>query len=413
MTSIALEFSNVSKRYMLGEAHRGLRYAVPNALRYLIGRHSKDQVEELWALADVSFSIKQGEAVGIIGPNGAGKTTSLKLATSVTKPTVGDIVVNGRLSSLIELGAGFHPELTGRENIYLNGTILGLKRSEINKRFDRIVDFSELEDFLDTPVKRYSSGMYARLGFSVAAHVEPDILIIDEVLAVGDRIFVPKCYKRMADLKESGTTVILVTHSMDMMQRLCDRAILLHRGSVIADGLPPEVVSIYVDNPHYASNFGDETQSRESLVSEIETSKEDGPVQITDVRFVDGSGNSVSSCRSGDPLIIRMDYNARQMIDEPSFEFKIHAADGEKYADHNTSRDGVQVGEIVGEGRVEIYIKDVGLRPGLYEISLAISDSAALSKYADHRRIYRLRVLSGRPGSGLIRLPHRWELKTL
>src|SRR3989338_7304140 len=241
-----IEFSHVWKRYRIGSKHDSLRDAIPAMFKRFTGRNGHELKEgEFWALKDVSFDVKKGETLGIIGPNGAGKSTILKLLSRISKQTQGDIVTRGRLAALIEVGAGFHQDLTGRENIYLNGTIMGMRHKEIDRLFDSIVAFSELEKFLDMPVKRYSSGMTVRLGFAVAAHVDPELLLVDEVLAVGDLSFQQKCYQRILDLKERGTTIVFISHNLEAVQRLCSRVLLLHEGQIIRESGPVETISYY------------------------------------------------------------------------------------------------------------------------------------------------------------------------
>jgi lipopolysaccharide transport system ATP-binding protein len=244
----AITADGLAKRYRIGELQRGygtLRDSLASAARR-VGRHRPH--EEIWALKDVSFDVAQGEVVGIIGRNGAGKSTLLKVLTRITAPSSGRAEIRGRVGSLLEVGTGFHPELTGRENVYLNGAVLGMKRREIERKFDDIVEFSGIAKFLDTPVKRYSSGMYVRLAFSVAAHLEPEILLVDEVLAVGDAEFQRRCLGRMEDLGDAGRTVILVSHNMQTIAQLCDRAILLESGTVAADGPSSDVVAGYLQS---------------------------------------------------------------------------------------------------------------------------------------------------------------------
>jgi homopolymeric O-antigen transport system ATP-binding protein len=250
-TVIAAE--GVAKQYRLGQyqaAYGTLRESLAHAGRRLRGREHRAETEEVWALRDVTFEVQQGEVLGIIGRNGAGKSTLLKVLTRITSPTLGRVEIRGRVGSLLEVGTGFHPELTGRENIYLNGAILGMKRREIAERFDAIVDFSGVERFMDTPVKRYSSGMYVRLAFAVAAHLEPEILLVDEVLAVGDAEFQRRCLGRMEELGSSGRTVIFVSHQLPAVAQLCDRAIQINGGSVVADGRPAEVIANYLHQTH-------------------------------------------------------------------------------------------------------------------------------------------------------------------
>src|SRR3989338_6034824 len=242
-----IEFNSVWKKFKKGEKLNSLRDAIPAFFRKVSSNGSDRPLEEqeFWALKNVDFRITKGEVVGIVGPNGAGKSTILKLLSKIMYPTKGEIKINGRLSALIEVTAGFHPELTGRENVYLNGTILGMRRREIDKKFDEIVEFSGVAPFIDTPVKRYSSGMYSRLGFSVAAHMDPEILLVDEVLSVGDMAFHAKCAQKIRELLKSGATIILVSHQLNMIQSLCKRVLLMQNGEVIQDGAPDKVIPEY------------------------------------------------------------------------------------------------------------------------------------------------------------------------
>ncbi|HEY4780003.1 MAG TPA: ABC transporter ATP-binding protein [Solirubrobacterales bacterium] len=252
MADIAIQAEGLGKSYRLGlnAAYGSLREAVSEMGRRtagrLVGRGEKPEIDVLWALRDVSFEVEQGEAIGLIGHNGAGKSTMLKLLSRIAEPTTGWAEVTGRVGSLLEVGTGFHPELTGRENVFLNGAILGMRRNEIRKRFDEIVEFANMERFLDTPVKRYSSGMQVRLAFAVAAHLEPEVLLVDEVLAVGDAAFQRKSLAKMAEVARAGSTVIFVSHNLATIQALCERAILLERGSVVTDAPVEEAVTGYL-----------------------------------------------------------------------------------------------------------------------------------------------------------------------
>src|SRR5215208_2773574 len=272
---IDLELKKVSKKYRI----RRKAEASSSFLRKLVSLRKRK--EDFWALKDISFSVQRAEALGIIGHNGAGKSTILKLLSRITTPSSGEIMINGRLSALIEVGSGFHPELTGRENIYLNGSILGMLRREITKKLDSIVDFAELRQFIDTPVKRYSSGMYVRLGFSIAAHLDPDILLLDEVLAVGDASFQRKCIQRITELKENGTTIVFISHDLRSVQKLCDRVILLKKGRIEADGGPEETIALY-------------QSSSQQLASEAAGSRgqqPSGEAEVTSLTFYDEDGN--------------------------------------------------------------------------------------------------------------------------
>jgi|CXWL01.1.fsa_nt_gi lipopolysaccharide transport system ATP-binding protein len=249
MSDIALEMIEVSKKFKRGEIFDSLRDLIPALTGQLIKRLTSDQLErqEFWALKDISFTVKKGEAFGIIGHNGAGKSTILKLLSGILRPTKGKIIVSGKISALIEVGAGFHPDLTGRENIFLNGAILGMKKEEIRKKLDEIVEFAQLNDFIDTPVKRYSSGMYARLGFAVAAYVDPDVLVVDEVLSVGDFVFQKKSIERMRRIMQGGTTVIFVSHNIKAVTELCQNALLLDHGKGVKIGETREVTRCYLE----------------------------------------------------------------------------------------------------------------------------------------------------------------------
>ena len=253
--TVAIRAEGLGKSYRIGEyqaAYGTLRESLVHAGRRISGREHRRPEREIWALEDVSFDVGEGEVLGIIGRNGAGKSTLLKILTRITTPTKGQVEIRGRVGSLLEVGTGFHPELTGRENIYLNGSILGMKRREIEQRYDAIVEFSGVERFIDTPVKRYSSGMYVRLAFSVAAHLEPEILLVDEVLAVGDAEFQRRCLGRMEELGSAGRTVVFVSHMLPSVAQLCDRAIQIESGRVVGDGPAPEVIAGYLHLTHGA-----------------------------------------------------------------------------------------------------------------------------------------------------------------
>jgi ABC-type polysaccharide/polyol phosphate transport system ATPase subunit len=366
------------------------------------------EAQSLWALNEVSFGVEKGQALGIIGPNGAGKTTCLKLISSIIRPTSGKVAVAGRVSALIELGAGFHPDLTGRENIYLNGVILGMTRREIEMRFDAIVAFSGLQRFLDTPVKRYSSGMYCRLGFSVAAHVDPDILVTDEVLAVGDQGFQSKCYQRIAELKKAGTTIVLVTHALTLVRRVCDRAILLHRGRLIQDGDPASVVAAYLDKPEYTSSLQETVAAGPGVPAD--TPPGNAPVKIVNVAVLTSDGRRARSLRTGEPFAVRVEYDARERVVEPSVTVKLLGLDGTQYAGYNSGWDGVSPGAVEGTGHVRLSFEALGLLPGEYALDVRISDHQDLRFYDWRAKVCRFRVVGGPPThSGLLFMPHGWQ----
>ena len=299
--SPTVEANGLSKRYRIGEYRAGyetlrdtLTHTVRRALRL---EHVDHSLEELWALKDVSFTIGQGEVVGFIGRNGAGKSTLLKVLTRITPPTEGTATIVGRVGSILEVGTGFHPELTGRENTYLNGAVLGMKRREINAKFDDIVEFSGIGKFIDTPVKRYSSGMYVRLAFAVAAHLDPEVLIIDEVLAVGDYEFQQRCMGRIEEISGSGRTVLFVSHDMEAVTRLCGRAYWLHDGQVVAEGTSEEVVSRYLQG---ASGAGAEHRFA------LEEAPGSGAVRLLGVRVVDANGETSYGSDVREPIGVEL-----------------------------------------------------------------------------------------------------------
>jgi ABC-type polysaccharide/polyol phosphate transport system ATPase subunit len=283
MRPIALEFDGVWKKFRKGERYDCLRDLIPETVKSIFSGNNRDELkdQEFWALRDVSFQIKPGEAVGVIGPNGSGKSTTLKLLSGILKPTKGNVKVNGRLSALIEVAAGFHPDLTGRENIFLNGAILGMRKAEIDRKFDEIVNFSGLEEFIDTPVKRYSSGMYARLGFSVAAHVDPEILLVDEVLSVGDMSFQQRCMEKMQEKINADVAVIFVSHNLAAVATLCNRVLFLDKGNVLVDGSPGEALEAYASAARAGNLKANEVPERIRIVDvELKTPANQGTGMI-------------------------------------------------------------------------------------------------------------------------------------
>ena len=372
----SISFKNVSKKYRIGRDLPTIRDWVTS-----IGKKPNPK-QFHWAVNDVSFELQPGESLGIIGPNGAGKTTILKLLSQVTAPTSGSININGRFSALIELGAGFHPDLTGRENVYLNGTILGLRRAEIRKRFDEIVEFSGISQFIDTPVKRYSSGMYARLGFSVAAHIEPEVFLVDEVLAVGDYAFQMKCYNRMDELREKGTSLIFVSHNMEVVRRVCDRGMVMYRGNNIFQGTSSEAVVAFSDALRNAAR----QESKEVKASE------DGLTQrvmtfdaeIEKVTLLNGDGKPTSVLHAGDPATIAVDFIFNKDVKEPVFAFEVRTTDGRIIYDDTTRWMGVKTPSFSAGDRcrVEYKIDDLNLLEGSYELGTDIA-AHDLSHYYD------------------------------
>lgn len=333
-----IQVRNLSKQYVLGarQASYGtLRESLVNAMRAPLQRLRDGRIkpETLWALKDVSFEVQPGEVIGIIGRNGAGKSTLLKILSQITDPTSGEIDLYGRVASLLEVGTGFHPELTGRENIYLNGALLGMRKSEIEEKFDEIVAFSEVDQFLDTPVKRYSSGMYVRLAFAVAAHLEPEILVVDEVLAVGDAEFQKKCLGKMSDVARHGRTVLFVSHNMPAVKSLCQRALLLDGGQISAEGDVDAVVNRYLTaDSNDMARTGIIPDDAKRLYGTDEA-------KLRRVRLTDLAGNDVSHLYLGQPCRVQMSFEVFKEIPDGVIEVDIIAMDG-THVTHSTNIDG-------------------------------------------------------------------------
>lgn len=316
-----IEFEHVSKAYHLGASRTSLREAIPQLARSLFRRNGAQPDARLfWALNDVSFGVEQGEVLGIIGHNGAGKSTALKLLSKVTFPTQGRIHTRGRMAALIELGAGFHPDLSGRENIYLNGAILGLKKHEIDAQFSNIVEFAGLERFIDTPIKRYSSGMYVRLAFAVAAHVRADLLLVDEVLSVGDMAFQQKSLAKMNALRDSGTTIIFVSHNLPAVRTFCNRAVLLNSGRVAAMGDPSEIIQTYrqlKQESRMTALTQAEAQDNRVVRSEGDANEVAGTARITKIELLNMLGQPTREFQPIDGLIVRCYYDISHPIGQP------------------------------------------------------------------------------------------------
>ena len=355
--SSALAMDGVSKKFRKGELHDSLRDFIPSLVRRALHRRPAGALElrEFWALRDVSFDVAPGEAFGIIGSNGAGKSTILKVLAGIMRPTLGTLRVGGRLSALIEVGAGFHPDLTGRENVYLNGTILGMSRPEIRRKFDEIVDFSGLEEFIDTPVKRYSSGMFARLGFSVAAHVDPEVLIVDEVLSVGDYMFQTKCQEKMHAILGGGATVIFVSHNLRAVTELCHRVLLLEHGRVVETGPAEQVVQTYL---------------RRALAGVRDTANKDVFISKVAVR---GAGGEAVAFRSGERAWVDIELTARRECQKLSISLFLR---DEGYQDaFNTSTERLGLGTFTlrtGESFRCTYQIDLHLGQGTYHLGVSV-----------------------------------------
>lgn len=363
--------------------------------------------EIVWALRDVDLIVPRGETLGIIGPNGAGKSTILNIISRVVVPTSGQVIARGRVSSLLELGAGFHPDLTGRENIFLYGSFLGLTRADMARRFDDIVDFSGIPAMIDAPVKRYSSGMYLRLAFSVAIHVEPDILLVDEVFAVGDHAYQERCIQRIRELQQRGITILFVSHSMSTVRQMCSRAIWLANGRIMADGVPDLVID------RYLSEAISQKEVRLSAPQTITGARwGSGEVEITRVSFLDTQGRECNFVPVGGPLHICIEFVAHQRIERPVFGLAIHRNDGTHVNGPNTRLAGLPIDAVEGPGVVEYRVESLPLLPGGYTLSVAVHDWEGLHAYDYHYQAFPFTVDPSPVTTevyGLVWMPARWR----
>jgi lipopolysaccharide transport system ATP-binding protein len=398
MATPAIRVEHVGKRYRLGTTHGGgnrlserLQHALVAPLRssnrapsHLTPVHSEG--EELWALRDVSLEVGRGEIVGLIGPNGAGKSTLFKLLSEISPPTEGRITIWGRTATLLEVGTGFHPELTGRENIFVNGAILGMRRREIESHFDEIVEFSGIERFIDTPVKRYSSGMYVRLAFAVAAHLDPEILLVDEVLAVGDAEFQRKCLGKMNQASELGRTVVFVSHNMQTVQRLCSRAYLIENGGIVTEGPPSHTVTEYLRRTGPAQSGG--TVEIPDDVHRYGT--QEGKVRR--IRVTDRGGREINELRLGQPFRVAVQFEAWEEIPDAVVEVGLSTPEGQRVATVQNIDRGPTVALHEGLSEIEAEVT-MTLLPGEYTIDVGVHHPNAVS--ADYvPGVFRLTVLN-------------------
>ena len=401
----AVVFESVSKKFTLHyDRPRSFQEAFLSRVRG--DNHNSSKV--FWVLRDVSFQVARGETVGFIGPNGAGKSTLLKLIARIIEPTAGQISVNGRVGALLELGAGFHPDLTGRENVYLNGSMMGLCRERIRQKMDEIISFAELERFIDVPVKHYSSGMYVRLGFSVAVHTSPEILLVDEVLAVGDQNFQHKCLERILEMKEQGVTICFVSHDLGSVQKLCSQAIWLEDGTVRAAGSVADTISCYL---RYMASQEEAHMSSARRGSTDSNRWGTGEARIEAVSLLDADGVSRSVFHVGEPCIIRMHYQTMRRIDNPVFGLAIHRKDGVHVCGPNTGFSRLNIPFLDGEGDVLYCIDSLPLMEGTYLVSASVHNQADTVMYDYLDRVYSLRVRQVERGEkyGLVSLKGEWK----
>lgn len=401
---------NVSKKF------RRYHPARPTTLLETIihGLNHLKSVGEFWALQDITFSIPAGRMVGIIGTNGAGKSTLLSLIGGVGRPDTGSVQTKGRIGAMLNLGAGFHPDLTGRENVFISGVIYGLTSREIEKRFDEIVAFSELEDFIDSPLRTYSSGMQMRLAFAVAAHIEPDILLIDEVLAVGDLVFQRKCLERIKRFKEKGCAIVLVSHDLGVVQQLCDEVIWLKDGHIIGQGPSEVIVGQYKmemtaetrrrtppSHPSLHTTANTELKINENRFGSLE-------MEITAVLLMDAHGQIIEELPGGQPLSVEIYYRALCPISSPIFSVTISKEDGFVCYDASTEATGVVTPLLSGCGKITLVLDRLDLTGGTYYLDVGVYEKNWAYAYDFHWHVYPLRIMAAGGGKGLIQPPYRW-----
>ncbi len=393
--AVAVEVIDVSKKFRLFKERN-------NSLKATIMRGRRIIAEDFWALKDVSFEVYEGETFALVGENGSGKSTMLKCLTKILRPNEGTVQVKGKVSALLELGAGFHPELTGRENVFLNGAILGLSQKELRRRFDDIVDFAGVGPFIDEPVKNYSSGMYVRLGFSVAINVDPDVLLIDEVLAVGDEGFQRKCNEKVAELRSQGKTIVLVTHGLGLVQNLCNRAAWFSHGRLMRVGRPREVIEAYTETVQVDRQVDEQGHTRWGS----------GEGRISAVELIDETGRPVNRVHGGAMASFRLHYQMEEPIERPVFGLSIHTIDGFEVSTVR-SRDVDCVPEkLNGAGYVDVTFDPVRLLPGTYDVSLSLTDYTSLHVYDARSDLLRFDVERGafREEGGVVALGGRWRI---
>lgn len=389
---IAIEANNLGKWY------RRREIGMPSLLRTL-SRSKINRIEDgFWALRNLSFQVKSGSMVGVIGPNGAGKSSLLGLVAGTITPTEGWVRSYGRIACMLELGAGFHPDLSGRENIFLNASILGIPREDVIKKFDSIVDFAGIRDFIDMPVRHYSSGMYVRLAFAVAVEMNPDILLIDEVLAVGDIAFQMKCLDRIRSFKKSGKTILFVSHALQTVEEFCDEVFLLYNGKIVMQGNPTETILSYLKS--YKVRLGDIN------VEEHGT----GDVKFLSVRLLNDKGEESSTFETDKSLIVEVKYNASKRIEKPVFGFNIKTRNGFYIFGSNTQLDGIDIPFIDGEGLIRLKLAPLMLLKGSFFLSLAVHSWDHTVQYHRQEDLYPFTVITTRETHGIFDLPRKWEI---
>ena len=391
-SDVVIAVEGVTKTFNMSGGTGSLKARV---LERITGRHKKRTFK---ALDDVSFMVKRGETLGIIGANGAGKSTLLALLTATLFPTTGTIYTQGQISSLLELGAGFHPDLTGRENIYLYGAIMGVSRAHMDARFDAIVDFAGLRDFIDQPVKHYSSGMYVRLGFAVAVEVNPDILLIDEVLAVGDSSFQRKCLEKMRAFRREKKTMLIISHDLQTIQRISDRIVLLDKGKLLGSGSPAEMIGQY------------EGLVRQTESNVIKREWGTGEIRLEEVMLCDKDGKPSDAFEAGDGFSVEIGYRAARRIEEPVFGYAISDADGHLLHGGNTQLAGVEIPDASEKGRIMLSFGPLPLTSGNYLLSCSVHSADHRQNYHRLDHAFAFAVRSKGKAAGAVEIPVKWEL---
>lgn len=411
MPDPVIEFDHISKKFARGEQHHTLRDFLPAMARKMVRRMrgvKEDPAalrgQEFWAVNDISFKLQRGESMGIIGPNGSGKSTSLKLLSGILRPDRGRFTVKGRLSALIEVGAGFHPDLTGRENVYLNGTILGMSRKEVAAKFNDIIEFAGVEEFIDTPVKRYSSGMQVRLGFAVAAFIEPDVLLVDEVLSVGDTEFRNRCQARMNKLLRNGVTMILVSHNLSEIRNLCQSCLMLYKGQAVMQGETIKVIE------EYHRKVGEKVRlEQEKLAIKEGKVKPDSAVTLTKVELFDAEGNLAEEFGTGQAQRVRIHYHAKQRTTEPQFLVELLWATEDYVASVcSTKHESVVLDPIEGTGYVDLRVNALLVEPNVYAWNVSVADGTT-GVVLDSIPKVRFVVNEAEPIPGIFGLAHSWD----
>jgi len=395
-----IEFANVSKVYQLGERHTTLRQAIASTFR------GQAALQSFWALNDVSFRVEPGEALGIIGHNGAGKSTALKLLAGITKPTHGRITISGRTAALIELGAGFHPELSGRENIYLNASFMGLSNKQVNRLMPEIVAFAGLERFIEVPMKRYSSGMYIRLAFAVATHAQADILLIDELLSVGDAAFQQKCMDKMTELKHNGATIVFVSHNLWAVESFCDRALLLRSGVVEAQGELHHVINQY--RQYERSDLLADQDALAKDVANTATGEPESPVQFNGVAVMNPHGQPIQNLNGADAFLVQLNLMSQEHLKDARLLVRLRRADGVACCTVG-NYDSETYALPRGESTAQVQIGPLNLLPDIYRIEAHVVDRRRPIIYASSSS-QSLRINGDiHEDEGIFSAPHEWQ----